>query len=418
MRLFDLDHWREIASALAASPLRTLLTALGVFWGIFLLMVMLGSGKGLENAVVNDFSDGATNCFFMWSRSTSKAHDGLPAGRWFNFDNDDTAAIRARVPEAAIIAPRNQLGGYQGGNNVVRGEQAGAFSVMGDYPEIRAMEAAIVTRGRFLNDRDLAERRKVAVIGRRVHEILFEPDEEPIGDRIRINGVYFMVVGVFDSDDAGDRGDRDTQTIFIPFTTFQRAFNYGDRVGWYAITAQDDVPASVVEDKVRALLAKRHRVHPEDTRAIGSFNLEEEYLKFKGLFFGIRLLIWVVGIGTLAAGVIGVSNIMLVIVRERTKEIGVRRALGATPWAIVVQVVLEAVVLTSIAGWFGMFLGVFLIDVLNANLPAADAFRNPSVELKNAWTALGIVIASGVLAGLMPAQRAVSVRPVEALRAE
>ncbi len=420
--MFDLDHWQEIYHALTRNKLRTCLTAFGVFWGIFMLMVMLGSGNGLENGATRGFSDSATNSFFVWSQSTTKPYRGLPAGRRIRLSNEDTLALKRQIPEAKIIAPRNQLGGYRGGNNVTRGSKSGAFSVMGDYPEILLVDKKIITSGRFLNQLDLEQNRKVAVIGTRVQDLLFEDDEDPLGKQIRINGVYFKVVGSFRSTQGGEDGDEDTQTIFVPFTTFQRAFNYGDRVGWFAITSADNVPASVAEARVLEFLKKRHRIHPDDRRGLGHFNLEEEYNEVQGLFLGIRTLIWIVGIGTLAAGVIGVSNIMLIIVRERTNEIGIRRALGATPLSVIVQIVLEAIVLTAVAGCVGLMAGAWLMEGINFGIVQSGAqpgmFANPGINLTVSLQALAILIASGVLAGLMPAQRAVRINPVAALRSE
>jgi len=422
MTFVDLDRWREIHNALSANKLRTFLTAFGVFWGIFLLMVMLGSGNGLRNGVTRDFGDGATNTFFVWTRSTSKPYRGLPEGRRFSLDNGDTAALTAQIPEAAAICPRNQLGGFRSGNNVVRGDQAGAFNVMGDVPEIREIGAIKIARGRFLNRLDLRDKRKVAVIGRRVQEVLFKPDEDPIDESIRINGVYFKVVGTFRPSSSGDDGDRDAQTIYIPFSTFQHAFNYGNRVSWFAVTSKDGVPASQVEKKALAVLARRHTVAPDDDRAFGHYNVEERYNQVQGLFTGIRILVWIVGTGTLAAGIIGVSNIMLVIVRERTHEIGVRRAIGATPLSIMSQIVLESVLLTSVAGYLGLIGGMFLVDGVARFLEQAGAasqmFTHPSVSLDSAIQALMILIVSGVLAGIIPAQRAIRVNPVQALRAD
>ena len=284
--MFDLDHWREIFNALGSNKLRTLLTAFGVFWGIFMLMIMLGSGNGLENGVTADFGGTATNSFFVWTRSTTKPYRGLPAGRRYNFNNDDIAAVRELVPEAQVIAPRNQLSGFGSGNNVIRGSQAGAFNIYGDYPEYRLVQDMRIVRGRFINQLDINDRRKVAVIGGRVQEVLFEPGEDPIGDHVRINGVYFKVVGVFRSIQSGDSGQRDEETIYTPFTTFQQAFNYGNIVGWFAISAREDVPASVAEEKVMTLLRKRHRIAPDDERAVGHFNLQEEYDQLRGLFAG------------------------------------------------------------------------------------------------------------------------------------
>jgi len=419
-QLFDLDHWQEIRVALLRNRARTALTAFGVFWGIFLLMVMLGSGSGLRKGVLQGFADGATNSFFLWTQRTQKPYAGMPAGRGIRLTNADVEAIREKVPEAEVVAPRNQLRGFGGGNNVSRGRKTGAFSVMGDYPDIRRVQPLRIETGRFLNPIDVEESRKVAVIGTRVRELLFSRGEEPIGDSIVIGGVYFQVVGVFASPRTGDAAERDAQTIFVPFTTFQRAFNYGDRVGWMAIISRPDVPASEAEERVLSLLRSRHKVAPDDLRAFGHFNLEEEYSKIQGLFSGIRLLVWIVGVGTLAAGVIGVSNIMLIIVKERTKEIGIRRALGAKPSAVVSQIVSESVILTSLAGYLGLVAGIALVVAIGRLLPPGGAgmFLDPDVGVGEALQALAILVAAGVVAGLAPAQRALAVSPTVALRSE
>lgn len=419
--MFDLDSWQEIWESLRKNKLRTLLTAFGVFWGIFMLVVMLGSGSGLENGVSSGFGSGATNSFFVWAQRTSKPYAGLPPGRRFRMNNEDIAALES-MPESAVVAPRNQLGGYMGGNNVTRGDRTGGFSVMGDTPAILGIQSYRMELGRFLNPLDLEERRKVAVIGTRVRELLFDPGEDPVDESIRIQGVYFKVVGVLSSAASGDRGDRDAQTIFVPFTTFQTAFNQGNEVGWFAITSAPGTLASETEEKALQLLRARHRVHPDDERAFGHFNMEEEYQKIQGLFGGIGALVWIVGIGTLAAGVIGVSNIMLIIVKERTREIGLKRAIGATPWTIRVQIVLEAIVLTGVAGYLGMVAGVGLVELVRIGLESsgtqAAMFQNPGVDLNDALQALVILVVSGTLAGLIPAQRAVAISPVEALRHE
>jgi len=419
--LFDLDHWQEIKAVLLRNRVRTGLTAFGVFWGIFLLMIMLGSGAGLQNGVLQGFEGSATNSVFIWTQRTQKPYAGLPAGRYLQLNNADIEAVRDRVPEVEVIAPRNQLGGFMGGNNVSRGRKAGAFSVMGDYPEIRRVQAYRLAAGRFLNPIDLEELRKVAVIGTRVRDVLFERGEEAIGASIVISGVYFQVIGVFASSQTGEEGERQTQAIFVPFTTFQRAFNFGDRVGWLAVISRNDVPASVAEQKVLALLKQRHKVAPDDERAFGHWNLEEEFNKLQSLFGGIEILIWLVGAGTLAAGAIGVSNIMMIIVRERTKEIGIRRAVGARPWMVVTQIVVETVMLTAAAGWFGMIGGIALIEGVGRFLPSGDGarmFTNPEVGLGAALQALGILVFAGVLAGFAPAQRALQVSPMVALRSE
>jgi putative ABC transport system permease protein len=419
MSLIDRDHWREIYETLRGNKLRTFLTAFGVFWGIFMLMVMIGSGNGLATGVLTNFSDGATNSFFVWAQSTSKPWRGLPRGRGIQLDTGDTEAIRREIPEAAVVCPRNQLGGFQGGNNVTRGTKSGAFSVMGDLPEIAKLQSVRVVEGRFLNPLDVDERRKVAVIGERVRQVLFGRGEPALGEHIRINGVYFRVIGVFKPRRSQGMEEDADQTIFVPFTTFQSAFNYGQRVGWFAITSRDGIPASVVESKVLTLLRERHRVAPDDLRALGHFNMEEEYNQLQGLFAGIRALIWIVGIGTLAAGAIGVSNIMLVIIRERTNEIGIRRAVGATPFTVMSQIVFEALVLTTAAGYLGLFAGIAAIELAAAALSGTEmiGFKDPQVPLASAFFTLLVLVASGILAGLVPAVRAVRINTVEALRA-
>ena len=418
--MFDLDHWREIGTALAANKLRTALTAFGVFWGILMLMIMLGSGTGLENGVERGFSDSATNSVWIWSQATSMPYRGLPIGRSPQLTDEDALAIRERVAGIGVVAPRTQLGGWRGGNNVTRGDESGAFSVNGDVPDVLRIEPVRITSGRFLNRQDIEERRKVAVIGPRVVEVLFEPDENPIGDHVRINGVYFKVVGVFKPISPDDQQDQ--ETIHVPLTTFQHAFNAPGRVHWFALIPQSGVPSSRIEDATLALLRQRHRVHPDDVRAFGHFNLEKEYQEVQGLFAGIRTLVWIVGLGTLAAGVIGVSNIMLVIVRERTHEIGIRRAIGATPAAVMGQIVLEAVLLTSIAGYLGLLAGMALTDFVAGFTPQEPTqetmFMNPAVDLTSAMQALLILIVAGCLAGIIPARRAVATSPVNALRSE
>jgi putative ABC transport system permease protein len=295
---------------------------------------------------------------------------------------------------------------------------------MGDMPEIASIQSLSVDRGRFLNRLDIEENRKVAVIGKKVIETLFEPDEQPVGERIRINGVEFEVIGTFRSRQSGGDAERDAETIFVPFTTYQQSFNAINQVNWFAVTSRDGVPVTEVEKQVLDLLRQRHKVAPDDRRGIGNFNLEKEYKKVQGLFAGIKLLMWIVGVGTLAAGAIGVSNIMLIIVRERTKEIGIRRAVGATPWKVQGQIVTESVILTLAAGLLGLAAAVGLLELVSSLLPASSGsgepqmFQRPGVDLSAGIQALLVLMVSGTLAGFAPARRAVAVNPVVALRSE
>ncbi|MEM9290564.1 MAG: ABC transporter permease [Acidobacteriota bacterium] len=420
--MFDLDHWREIQETLWRNKVRTLLTAFGVFWGIFLLIVMLGSGRGLENGVYMNFSGHASNSFFLWGRATTRPYRGLPAGRPVRPTNADTKALAERVPGAAIVAPRIQLGGFEDGNPVSRGRRSGAFSVIGDHPAIFDIEPAEMLAGRFLNLRDVEMRRKVTVIGTQVRDVLFDANEDPVGQSVRIQGVDFQVIGVFRSMKSGEDAEEDAQALFVPFNTLQKAFNTGEYVEWFAITARPGWSASDVLIDARAVLQERHRVDPEDLRAFGSYNLEEDFLKIVAVIQGVQMLVWIVGLGTLAAGIIGVSNILSIVVKERTQELGIRRAMGATPLRVVGQVLQESLILTAIAGCLGLMAGVISIELLGFALESAEEapemFRHPGVSLSNALLALGVLVASGALAGVIPAQQAVSLRPVDALRAE
>ena len=422
MKIFDLDKWHEIYFALRKNPWRTFFTAFGVFWGIFMLIIMMGAGEGLYNGASQDLGDMATNSVFMWTRKTTIPYKGFPRGRFYRFNNADTKALKDNISELQYIAPRLQGWSGEGNNNVIRGERTGGFQIQGDYPEINIIDPVNITQGRFINYIDINNNRKVAVIGLRVFNEMFEPDENPIGEYIQIQGVYFKVVGMCQSKKNDQQADRENQAIYIPFTTLQKVYNYGDRVGWYSMTAKDDIPVAVVEEKAKELLRQRHSIHPDDERAVGSFNLDKEWTKMTNLFTGIRGLVLIVGLGTLLAGVIGVSNIMLIVVKERTKEIGIQRAIGASPFNIISQIILESVLLTAVAGYFGLAIGVGLLELINYGLTTSGAdsnmFNNPSVDFNVAIKALMTLVFAGMLAGLIPAYRAVSIKPIDALRDE
>lgn len=415
--MFDRDNWQEIYATIKKNKLRTFLTSLGVGWGIFMLVIMLGAGNGLKNGVMADFAGTSTNSFFMWTQETTKPYKGMKPGRNYNFNNADVAAL-SQLKELAVVSPQNQLGGWRGGNNVVRGFKTGNYEVAGVYPNISKISMVKIVSGRFLNENDIREKRKVCVIGSRVKEELFKVDENPLGQYIRINGVYFKVIGLTTPTSSGNEARQEGQRIVLPFTTFQNAFNYGDIVGWFAIAAKPDIPASEAEKIVNAIIKKRHKIAPDDEQAIGHWNMEVQYKKMNGLFDGINFLIWFVGIGTLIAGVIGISNIMLIVVKERTKEIGVKRALGATPFHIVSQLITESVFLTAISGYFGLVIGILLLEGVNSAIgQEVPMFNDPTVDINVAVTSLIVLIISGALAGIIPASKAVSVLPVEALRA-
>jgi putative ABC transport system permease protein len=420
--MWDTDRWNEIWEALSKNKLRSVLTAFGVFWGIFMLMIMMGSGEGLRNGVQRDFGNRATNSMNLWAMRTSMPYGGFQRGRFVELKSSDVQVLYNQVDGIDTIAPRNRLGGWRGSNNVVRKDKTGAFNVYGDYPQYILIDPKIISQGRYINNYDIEEKRKVAVIGQKVSEILYEPGEDPIGTFIQINGVNFQVVGVFESMLSGNQAEEETQTVFIPFTTFQQAFNYGDRIGWMSLTAKENYDIAKIEQDVLTELKKIHHVHPNDERAFGSWNLKERFEQMNNLFNGIKYLALFVGLLTLLAGAIGISNIMLVVVKERTKEIGIRRALGATPWSIVSQILMEALVLTTLAGILGMLAGVWIMEGINTYLETSQmdsgSFRNPEIELGIVVIALIILIISGLIAGIIPARRAIRIKPVDAIRDE
>ena len=415
--MFDNDRWGEIWNTLSRNKLRSFLTMFGVAWGIFMLVVMLGMGNGLKNAVLGGFEGFATNSCFLWTMPTTKPYAGFQKGRSFTFDNEDISIIRNNVPGIQVCSPQLQLGGWQSGNNVSYNGKVGAFSVYGSEPEVIQVEASRLPQGRFLNHADLSDERKVAVIGQDVVDQLFKP-EDPIGKHIKINGVYFQVVGVSKKKSSAEMGDNPDAKIHVPFTTFQKAFNALNEVHWFTLVAEPGVDVGEVEKQVRQLMARKHRVDPTDESAFGSWNMQEFYGKMNGLFIGIGGLSWFVGICTLLAGAIGIGNIMLVSIQERTKEIGIRRSLGATPRNITGQIVQEALTLTFIAGYFGLLAGVGVLEAIRSVAGDADFFKNPGVDLFVALVAFAVLIASGLLAGLLPARRAMAIKAVDALRAE
>ncbi|RLD30064.1 MAG: ABC transporter permease [Bacteroidetes bacterium] len=419
--MFSRDRWIEILEALSSNWFRTVLTAFGVIWGIFILVILLAAGKGLENGVKADFGNIATNTMFMWTQSISKPYKGLPKGRRFRYRIGDVQALKDNVPNLRFVSPRNRLGGFGGTNNVVRGLNTGAFNVYGDYPEIIQQQPMDITSGRFINYGDMNEKRKVAIIGEGVKTAMYNLGEDPIGTYLKINGVNFIVVGTYKKKSQGGDDEEDQKEIYVPFTSFSQAFNQGDKVGWMAITAEDGSSITDLKEQIFDVIKERHSIHPDDNRAIGNFDLYEQYSRIEGLFFALKLIAYFVGSLVLISGIIGISNIMLIVVKERTKEIGIRRALGATPWSIRGQVLLESIFLTIISGMMGITFGAFIIYIINLVLDAngpVDMFANPSVDIKVVIIALTILVVSGLMAGLIPAQNAIKVKPVDALRTE
>lgn len=420
---FDRDNWYEIWAVLRSNKLRTGLTAFGVAWGMFMLIVMLGFGTAMQAGTERGMKGRATNLLFVWGQTTTESYNGMKPGRHIQFRTGDIERLR-HLPGVEWLAPRLQLGGWQNAFTVTYGNKTGAFNVWGDYPDFKHIVSFEYQAGRFIDEGDIADKRKVAVIGDKVREELFPPEVNPIGEHMKISGVYFQVVGLIKTMRTGRDGDRDAHSIWLPFTTLKTAFKQGDNVGFFAMTATPGTDGPELERQVRAALSEAHDVAPSDKLAIGSFNAFVFFGKISSVMFWLWAISWIVGGMTLLAGVIGVSNIMLIAVKERTKEFGVRKALGATPRSVIMMVLMENVALTALAGLVGIGLAcglLYFADGLLAN-PApgspAGAFGPPKVDLVTILQALGVLVGSATLAGFIPASHAASIKPIEALRAE
>lgn len=414
--MFSVDRWYEVLSTLARNPLRSILTALAVAWGIFMLVVLLGMGKGLRNGTEKSFSDDAANSVWIFGGSTSRPYAGLPVNRRVVFDNDDYAALR-RTDGVERLTGRFFARGAMFGNELqIRvGAKVSSFDVRSVHPDHLYLEKTIIQAGRFLNDQDIAQKRKVTVIGVPVAEFLWG-HTNVIGETLAINGVTFTVVGLFT--DEGDPGE--LRKLYIPISTAQLAFNGADRVNMLMFTVGSK---SVSETKklvetATELLAERERFDPTDPQATRVRNNLEQYATFQEIFWLIETFIKIMGACTLVAGIVGVSNIMMIVVKERTKEIGIRKALGATPWTIVSTILQESVFLTAVAGYLGLVAGVGLLELVAAVLPKSDFFSNPSVDLEVGLWATAVLVVSGALAGFIPARVAARVSPVVAMRDE
>ena len=419
--IFDRDTWQEIFGSIRKNKVRTIITVIGVLWGIFIYIALSGAAKGLDNGFERQFENVAMNSMFIWAQSTSIPYEGFRTGRNPQLKIQDARKLRNNIPEIQFIAPRNAKGIFDGGggSQMVRGSKSGTFTIYGDFPEYTKIATKkIYDGGRFVNQADINEERKVCVIGERTQKELFDEDEQPVGRYIRVDDIYFQVIGVHKYIEGG--GFETDGDVFIPFSTYKKLYNTGDNVDWFTIAAYDDADVVAVEEKVKQTLKRIHRVSPKDERAFGSFNLGEIFGRIMGFSQGMTFLSLIVGIATIIAGVIGIGNILLISVKERTKELGIRRALGATPAEVRIQIILESVFLTFVAGVFGIILGAFVlsgIDAATANMTDFP-YTNPTVPISFVLGALAIMVTLGTLIGLIPAQRAVSIKPIDALREE
>jgi len=414
--MFDIDKWQEIFYTITQNKLRTGLTAMGVFWGIFMLTLLIGSGKGMENGVLEMFGDQAKNALYVWPQRSTMPYKGFKAGRRVQYTMGDVEALVENIPQVDIASPR--LG--MGNPTFVKGTESAAYEVRGETQYLMDIEPLNISEGRFINEADVNQKRKVMVIGEQIKNVFFDEDEEAVGQYIEAGGIQYQIVGISKSKRKGEDGADDERTAFIPITTVQQIRNLGDKIGWFVCTVNGSVGR--YENDIMNLLKQRHNIHPDDEQALGHFNLEEEFNQFTGLFTAINLFVWFVGIGTLFAGIVSVGNVMLIVVKERTREIGIRKSMGATPGSIISMILMESVFITAISGYVGLVIGAGLLWLVSYGMEAADVqsefFANPEVDMGTALSSLAILIIAGSIAGLIPAIQASRVNPVKALKDE
>ena len=419
--MFDKDRWQEIWLTITRNKIRSLLTAFGVFWGIFMLVLMSGSGNGLEEGIISGVKDFPKNSCYFFSERTSKAYAGFAKGRNWSIHTSDVEVLRGRFPEieriSAIMFEWNE-------KNTLRNNKYGAYMVKGLSPDYLFIEPQRMLYGRYINEVDIRERRKVCVIGEQVYQEMFMPGENPLGKLLQINGVAYRVVGVNIPVTKIQIGGRSEASIILPFSTMQQSYNRGDKIDCVALSVNEKFSVSALEEEMKNVVKKHNQISPDDLQAVGSINVEKEFKMFYSLFGGINILIWIVGIGTLLAGAVGVSNIMLVTGRERTKEIGIRRALGACPRFILMQIMSESLILTLLAGFFGLFMGVallYVVDIFMQNMLQSGEqifFAPPQISFATAVSASIVLIVTGLLAGCLPAWRALQIKAIDAIREE
>lgn len=413
--IFDIDSSHELLQTLLRNKTRSFLTGFGVFWGVFMLVGLMGGGSGLKELLNNNFEGFATNSAIIWDRPTTKPYHGFRKGRSWDLTSGDMERLREQVPQLDVISPVASKWGVQ----VVNGDHKCNANVKGQLPDYAMVEAPKLYYGRFINEMDIAQQRKVCVIGKKVYKTLFPQGGDPCGQVIRLDSSYYAIIGVnYAGGDMNINGSAE-ETVTIPLSLMQRAFNMGQTIDLIAVTARRGTAISDITPRVREVIARGHDIDPTDEKAVMVFNTEVLFGLMDSLFSGVDLLIWLVGIGTLLAGAIGVSNIMLVTVRERTTEIGIRRAIGATPRVILTQIIFESIFLTAVAGMSGIVFAVLILQMLELGF-TEDGIIQSHFQV-SFWTAIGaaaLLAALGVLAGLAPAARAMAIKPVDAMREE
>ena len=411
----DMDTCEEILITITRNKTRSLLTAFGVFWGIFMLVALIGGGQGMQNAMQVQFEGFATNSGFAWPQRTGEAYKGFSKGRWWSMNIDDIERIRENVEGIELITPSIA----RWGSKSVHEDKKFDCIVKGLHPEYEKIEAQDIALGRFINDVDIREARKVCVIGKRVYESLFTPGTDPLGKYIRVDGIYYRVIGLSVAEGNISIQGQSSESVILPFTTMQRAYNLGRNIELACFTVKPGLKVTDIQPDVERIIKEAHFISPDDKQAIMVLNTEAMFSMMDNLFTGIRILIWMVGLGTLLAGAIGVSNIMMVTVRERTTEIGIRRAIGARPKDILQQILSESMVLTTVAGMMGISFAVLVLQVMDLTI-TSDSGRAYGFQV-TFGLAVGtclLLVTLGMLAGLAPAYRAMAIKPIEAIRDE
>ncbi len=414
--MFDLDKWQEIFATIQKNKLRTILTGFTVAWGIFMLIILLGAGKGLKNGIEYGFRSSNTNSIWIFGGQTTVAYKGIKPGRDVKLNNDDYENVKTKIHGIELISSRYDMHDSLGQNKVSYKKESGSFEIRAVYPDYIDLESASLVKGRLLNPLDLKEARKVAIISTEMVKTLFK-DKNPIGEYVKANGFPFEVVGIFEDEDQWPQNNR---CMYLPVTTMQMI--YGSRE-FYILSTSIKPGTTVKESKeivknIRNNVSLNHNVDPEDLSALYINNSLEIYQRNMSVVSGIEFFIWIIGIMTIIAGIVGISNIMMIVVKERTKEIGIRKAIGAKPWSITGMIVQESIFITAIAGYVGLVLGIGLLELISAKMPVNDSFRNPSVDINLAIIATLILIIAGALAGLFPAFKAARIKPIVALRDE
>ncbi len=420
--IFKIDTWQEIYHSLQNNKLRTFLTMIGVGWGMFLFVALLGAAKGMENGFDKAFAGFATNSIFLWAQNTTIPYDGFPKGRKMDLHLPDIQVLEKKIPEIDYISPQSTRGNFGSPGEIFSKDgKKESYTLNGDYPVGNKISEKKLIFGRYINDADISGNKNVIVIGEEIYKNFFDAkkNENPLGKSVTVKGLFFNVIGVFRVQKQGGNMGSDN-SAYIPFSTFTKMYNDGDKVGFFAIVGKNDTDLNVLENTIKTELKAKYNVSPDDTNAFGSFNLGKLFGKLTGFLTGMQLLTIVVGTLTILAGVIAISNILLITVKERTNEIGIRRALGAKPAEVRNQILLESVVITITSGLLGFIFGIFLLMILNALTEGQDdfPFYNPTVDYGEVFAAMGVMVFLGLLIGMIPAQRAVSIRPIEALRTE